>query len=53
MSNSDSKSGSVDGIHVHENRAVDIKDMTNFARWDVITLAGIVEKRGVAWLLVK
>ena len=53
VSNADTKSGSVDGIHVHENRAVDIKDMTNYTRWDVVTLAGVVEKRGVAWLLVK
>ena len=50
---SDYKKETVEGITVHENKLVDLKNMTNWTRFDTITLAGVVEPRGVAYFLVK
>ena len=47
------KSPEVDGLTIHQNRLVDLKAMTDDTRWDVVTLAGIVEPRGVALAYIK
>ncbi len=47
------KSPNVAGLVVHQNRIVDLKDMTNDTRWDIVTLAGTVEPRAVAMFYVK
>ncbi len=52
-SNAETKVGSVNGVTVHENRAIDNIKGQNITRWDCVALAGIVEDRGVAYLLVK
>lgn len=44
---------SVEGVTVHENKLVDIDNMENNTRWDVVTLAGVVEPRAVAYAYVK
>lgn len=44
---------SVEGINLHQNRLVDIAAMTNDTRWDIVTLAGTVEPRGVAYAYLK
>lgn len=51
--NSDSKSSSVNGVTVHENRAVDSIKGSNITRFDIVALAGIVEPRACAYVLVK
>lgn len=47
------KSPSVDGLSVHQNRLVDLKKMEDGVRWDIVTLAGIVESRGVCLIYTK
>jgi len=47
------KSPNVAGLNVHQNRLVDLKEMTNDVRWDIVTLAGTVDGRGVAMFYVK
>ena len=47
------KSPSVDGLMVHQNRLVDLKKMEDGVRWDIVTLAGVVEPRGVALIYTK
>lgn len=47
------KSPNVAGLVVHQNRIVDLKEMTNDTRWDIVTLAGTVEPRAVAMFYVK
>lgn len=44
-SNADSTSESIEGIKVHEGRAVDVLTGSNKTRWAVASLAGIVEPR--------
>lgn len=44
---------SVEGLNVHQNRLVDIEKMTNYTRFDLPVLAGTVEPRAVAMVLVK
>ena len=46
-SNADTKVGNVEGFTMFENRVVDLDLMTNDTRWDVITLAGIIDPRAV------
>ena len=46
-SNADTKVGNVEGFTMFENRVVDLDAMTNDTRWDVITLAGIIDPRAV------
>ena len=43
----------VEGINVHQNRLVDIEKMTNDTRWDIVTLAGTVDGRGVTYAYIK
>jgi len=47
------RSPEVAGIFVHQNRLVDLKEMTNDTRWDIVTLAGCVEGRAVAMVYCK
>lgn len=47
------KSPVVEGLTVHQNRLVDLRDMTDDTRWDIVTLAGTVEPRAVAAFYVK
>lgn len=44
---------SVEGLNVHQNRLVDLESMTNYTRWDIVSLAGIVDGRAVAAFYVK
>jgi hypothetical protein len=43
----------VEGINLHQNRLVDLEAMTNNTRWDIVTLAGTVEPRGVVYAYIK
>lgn len=43
----------VEGLNVHQNRLVDLEKLTNWTRWDMPTLAGIVEPRLVSMFLIK
>ena len=52
-SNADSTSESIEGIKVHEGRAVDVLTGSNKTRWAVASLAGFVEPRGCAYVCVK
>lgn len=52
-SNADQSSESIEGVKVHEGRAVDLVAGTNKTRWTVASLGGIVEPRGVALVLIK
>ncbi len=52
-SNAESTSEPVEGVTVHEGRAVDVITGSNKTRWSVASLAGIVEPRAVAYVCVK
>lgn len=52
-SNAESTSEPVEGVTVHEGRAVDVITGSNKTRWSVASLAGIVEPRAVAYICVK
>ena len=52
-SNAETKTASIGGVTVHENRAIDNIRGQNITRWDIVALAGIVEERGVAYVMVK
>lgn len=43
----------VEGLNVHQNRLIDLEKLTNWTRWDMPTLAGIVEPRLVSMFLIK
>ena len=47
------KSPTVAGLTVHQNRLVDLKAMTDDTRWDIVTLAGVVDGRAQAMFYVK
>lgn len=47
------KSPVVEGLTVHQNRLVDLRNMTDDTRWDIVTLAGTVEPRSVAMFYVR
>lgn len=47
-SNSESKVGNVEGVTVHENRVVDLDNMTNKTRWDIVAMYGNVDPRAIA-----
>ena len=51
--NKETKIGSVEGITVHENRVLDLMNMVNGTRWDIVSLSGVVENRAVANVLIK
>lgn len=52
-SNAESTSDPVEGVTVHEGRAVDVITGSNKTRWTVASLAGIIEPRAVAYICVK
>ena len=52
-SNAESTSEPVEGVTVHEGRAVDVITGSNKTRWAVASIAGIVECRGCAYICVK
>ncbi len=52
-SNAESTSEPVEGVTVHEGRAVDVITGSNKTRWTVASLAGIVEHRACAYICVK
>lgn len=52
-SNAESTSNPVEGVTVHEGRAVDVITGSNKTRWTVASLAGIVEPRACAYICVK
>lgn len=52
-SNAESTSDPVEGVTVHEGRAVDVITGSNKTRWTVASIAGIVEPRAVAYVCVK
>ena len=47
------RSPNVAGLVCHQNQLVDLKEMSNDVRWDIVTLAGVVDGRGVAMFYVK
>jgi hypothetical protein len=47
------KSPAVAGLTVHQNRLVDLKAMTDDTRWDIVTLAGVVDGRAQCAFYVK
>ena len=49
----DYEKGSVDGVNIHKNKLVDLGTMVNKTRFDIVSMAGIVEPRAVAYILVK
>lgn len=51
-SNADTKMASNEGINVFENRAIDVIKGSNVTRWCVNSISGIVEPRGVSFVLV-
>jgi hypothetical protein len=52
-SNADTERADNEGVIVFQNRAVDVMKGTNDTRWTSICMAGIVEPRAVATILVK
>ena len=52
-SNAESTSDPVEGVTVHEGRAVDVITGSNKTRWTVASLAGIIEPRACAYICVK
>lgn len=52
-SNAESTSDPIEGVTVHEGRAVDVITGSNKTRWAVASLAGIIEPRAVAYICVK
>jgi len=52
-SNAESSVSNDFGVTLHEGRAINIEAGTNKTRWTIASLAGIVEPRAVAYVLVK
>lgn len=52
-SNADQSSDSIEGVKVHEGRAVDVITGSNKTRWTVASLAGIVEPRACTYVCIK
>lgn len=52
-SNADTERADNEGIVVFQNRAIDVLKGTNVTRWSSLVMAGIVEPRCVATVLVK
>lgn len=49
----DYEKGSVNGVTIHKNKLVDLGAMENTTRFDIVSLAGIVEPRACAYVLIK
>lgn len=43
----------VESVTIHENKLVDVDTMENNTRWDIVTLAGVVEPRCVSYFYIK
>lgn len=52
-SNADTERADNEGVIVFQNRAIDVMKGKNTTRWTSVTMAGIVEPRAVATVLVK
>ena len=52
-SNADTERADNEGVVVFQNRAIDVMKGSNKTRWSSIVMAGIVEPRAVATVLVK
>lgn len=52
-SNAESKLGKVEDVAIHENRIVNLNNLTNTTRWDVVAMFGVIERRAVANVYVK
>lgn len=53
VSNADTERADNEGIIVFQNRAIDVLKGTNVTRWSSLVMAGIVEPRCVATVLIK
>ena len=53
VATAESKKGSVEGITIFQNRMIDMGAFVNDTRFDLFTLAGTVENRAQALVLVK
>ncbi len=51
-SNADTQMASNEGLNVFQNRAIDVIKGSNVTRWSVSAIGGIVDPRGVAFVLV-
>jgi hypothetical protein len=49
----DYEKGSVNGVTIHKNKLVDLSSMENTTRFDIVSMAGIVEPRACAYVLIK
>lgn len=49
----DYEKASINGVTIHKNKLVNLETMENTTRFDIVTLAGVVEPRAVAYVLVK
>ena len=49
----DYEKASINGVTIHKNKLVNLETMENTTRFDVVTIAGVVEPRAVAYVLVK
>ena len=52
-SNAESKIGAVEGVKVHENRVVNLDNMTSKTRWDIVAMFGVIEGRGTSNFMIK
>lgn len=46
-SNAETKVSSIEGVTIHENRAINIDAMTNKTRWDIVAMYGVTDPRCV------
>lgn len=46
-SNAETKVSSLEGVTIHENRAINIDAMTNKTRWDIVAMYGVTDPRCV------
>lgn len=49
----DYEKGSVNGVTIHKNKLINMETMVNTTRFDIVDMAGIVEPRACAYILVK
>lgn len=49
----DYEKANINGVTIHKNKLVDLENMVNNTRFDIVTLAGVVEPRAVSYVLVK
>lgn len=49
----DYEKSSIEGVCAHKNTLTDIKTMKNVTRWDMLSVAGVVEPRCQTYILIK